>query len=351
MADTGKSKFALATEFSIFGEMQGKKAPKWLFFAPSDAAKIKPIKFKKDLLLDPRKWKMKDLVHSCYAVARYDLAIFATHMKTLEKELIKNCNDLLNAKYKKLDDVTGIKDAKKNKDLQKLFRETGGKVFNTYQKCLKNIEDKVSLALDDIEADKGDNKKGLKDGKGALRKFFGTNFKALYSVPMVEAGNALVNLGRDLKSKKEAADALEAALTKLKQAETDFEKSSGKAQDAVNAVIDLGEGLAGNKNSDPALRQLGQTIGSGTEVAKAMEKTHDNIDDVSRDLDKYRNYVAKALKNDHDEKAMATLAINVTKMGADIKGRIPAYIKIVGNAAKKLKKFEAEFKKLEKDLK
>ena len=351
MADTGKSKFALATEVNMFGEMQGKKAPKWLFFAPSGAAKIKPIKFKRSMLLDSRKWKMKDLVDGCYAVARYDIAIFSTHISSVEKKLLENCNKLLKAKHKKLDEVTGIKDAKKNKDLLKLFKAAGDDINATFEKCAKSIEDKVSLALDEVESDKGDNKKALKNGKNALRKFFGANFKGVFTGPMTTAGAALKNLSSDLKANKKAEDSLDAALKKLKEAESDFEKNAGKVTDACTAVMDLGESMAGDKNADPSMRELGKTIDDGTEAAKALEKITNNIEDLGENLDKYRNIVSKALKSDDDEKVMKSVADFASKTGNELTTKAATYMKPVSTASTKLKKFQSEFNKLEKELK
>lgn len=359
MADTGKSKFSLNTEVNFFGECNGKKAPKWLFFTPNDASKIRPMQVKRDMLLDGRKWKMKTLEQGVYAVSRYELAIFATKVNTIEKQLVSDCNDHLNkkngkkdAKFKKADDVAALKDAKKDKDLQKLFKAAGGAVFSLYQKTEKKVSDKVSLALDEVEADKGDNKKGLKDGKAAMRKYMATNFKSLFQGPITTAGTALINLSGDLKQDKlPAKKALNAALKKLKEAEADFEKQSGKAKEACNAALDLGESMAGNKDSDPALRELGATIDDGTDAAKALEKTIENIEATSDMLDKYCILVSRALDNDDDDQAMKSLALRTAKAGSELKAKIPAYVKTSGAATTRLKKFDAAFKKLEKELK
>lgn len=349
MADDGKSKFSLNTEINMFSEL-GKKPPKWLFFAPSSASKIKPLKFKRDMLLDARKWKMKDLVDGCYAVARYDLAIFATHISSVEKKLLKDANDLLGAKHKKVEDVTGAKDAKKNKDLVKLFKEAGDKIGSAFEKSAKAIDEKVSLALDEVEADKGDNKKSIKNGKNALRKFANVRFNKVFTEPMVNAGNALKALKANMNNSK-PKDALELALKRVKEAESDFEKEAGKARDACNAVIDLGESMAGDKNSDPSMRALGKTIDDGTPAAKSLEKIKHNIEDVGQKLDDYRNDIAKALKNDDDEKAMNSVASFATKVGGELVTSAAGCMKSVNTANTELKKFASAFNKLEKELK
>ncbi len=350
MADDGKTKFSLKTEVNVFGEFPGKKPPKWMFFTPSDVSKIKPIPFKRDMLLDARKWKMKDLVDGVYAVSKYDIAIFSTSVSDIEKKLVEACNKLQGTKHKKADPIAEAKDAKKNKDLQKLFKEAGGKIFKSFQALEKKVNDKVSLALDEVEADKGDNKKSIKSAKDALRKFGNTRFNKVFALPMTDAGKALTALKANLKNSEPKA-ALEQALKKVKEAESDFEKESGKAKEACHAVMDMGEAMAGNKNSDPSMRKLGETIDDGTAAAKALEKIVHNIEDLGRKLDDIRNDVAKALKSDDDEKVMNNVANTAGKVGSELTSGVSAMMSPVKTAATQLKKFQTDFNKLEKELK
>ena len=354
MASTGKQKFNLDKDINPFAEYKGKEPPAWLYEVPAEAKKLKTLSFKRQMLLDPRKWKMKDLEDGCYAVARFELALFATQVSKTEGAIVKTVNAQTKKKYKKIEDIVSMEDLKKNKTVAKVFQDGAKEVVKNFEAISKKIEDKVGIALDEVEADKGDNKKSLSSCKDALRKFGMIDFKAAFRDPSATAASALSSLATTLKNPSEGTnvkDALDAALKSLKDAETSFEKVSKKAGSTVNVLADLGDRLAGDKNSDPAMRELGALIDDKTQTGKALEQMHDDLEDMAAKLDNVKNMVAAGLKKDDNDAAMKKLGMDAEREAKELRTNAGKYIGNYGTVATGLKKFESEFKKVQKELK
>ena len=133
----------------------GKEAREFITNSKDLTKKFAPIIWSKDVMLDPRKWTKKSLADGMLAVARYEMKLLAVRAAKIAK-----------------DAAAGGDPKKHEKALSK-----------EYDEVKKQIIDKVSLAVEEVEEDKGDNKKSLKDCKGAFDKLDKVDFDGMYSGP------------------------------------------------------------------------------------------------------------------------------------------------------------------------
>ena len=352
--DTNKVKIDLKTDINPFAETKAKSPPVWLYSVPAEAKKFKVITIARSMLLDGRKWKKKDLEKGCYAVARYELAIFATSMGKIEKDLIKNSNKVLKKKYSKSEDIVDLLQKEKNKDLQKVFDSCGKDASKLFEKIHKAITDKVSIALDEVETDKGDNRKSLGAAKDALRRIETVDFKTTFGGPSKQAAGAMAKLSKALSDPNgavEPKDAIKDALKSMKDAESDFEKKEKKASDAIRAFLDLGDKMENDKNADPSLNKLGETIGSKSPVAKALRRVKKDMEAMTKFLDDFKNDVSSAANVAGDESKVKALAGPMLKKASLLEMKGLAYGKSSVDALKNVAEFKTKYKKLSKDLK
>ncbi len=353
MADTGKAKFNLKTEISLFGESKYKEAPGWLNIPDKNRDKVnKKILVARSMLLDSRKWKMKDLVDGCYAVARYELKLFDSHFTEIESQLIKEVNKQKGAKYKKIGEIVRLPDVDKDPKLKQIFKSSATDAIKAHANASKKIEDKVSLALDEVEADKGDNKKSMSATKDALRKFLAVDFRATFEGPSKQSVAAMRALSKALTDGKPAPkDAIQSALKMMKDAESDFEKKEKNASDAIKSVLDLGDKLENDKGADPALNKLGALIADKSAAGKTMRTVSKSLGEMTTLLDRSKNDVSSAVSFAQDDARLKAFALKLTRDAKDLELKSAAFAKNGADAVKEVNTFKQQFKTVAKDLK
>lgn len=336
MAADGKKKFTVDTEINFFGETRTKKAPDWFVASPKLSKMKTGIPIKRDLELDPRKWKKKDLEDGVYAVARYELALAATVMSGLEKDIQKAMKAKKEKKF--------TKDTKKlGGDIETEIGKAEAEFEKLHKKLSKTIKDKVSLALDGVESDDGDNKKALAMGKEALKRFDNLDTDNLFKGTTLMVVKLLADLARDVAAEGEGAapKAFRKAQSAMSAAEKDFLSKAKSAQNAMKYLMDQGGKMAKDKKAAPELQKVGAKLSSGP-VKSAMQKVSAAVDDYESSLKETADFIksgaatsdavkshAKDFAGDHKDKDRAVAAAAKT-------------VKPVG------KEFDAAMKKLKK---
>lgn len=344
MAEVKKTKFTINKAINPFAETKGKSPPMWLYFAPKEAKKISDIVVKRTMMLDQRKWKKKDIEDGCYAVAKYELALFATQMSSVEKALLKKANIHLKAKYKKVDDIINGKDADKDAGLKKVFEESGKETVKLYNQLAKKLEDKISVALDEVESDKGDNTKSLSTCKDALRKFNGIKSSDVFQFPMMSVITTLQNLAKFARNPDpnlDMANEEDKAKKAVREAESKFESKSKEAKSAAQSMLDAGEKMAKDVGSDPKLQNLGKAISDKGPVFSTLKALIGVIDNVSKKMDEAVNLVLKG-----DVPAHAA-----SKLAKEFEVHLSKCNSLFGKAQTEIGAIEKKYKKVEKELK
>ncbi|MEM9583099.1 MAG: hypothetical protein AAGA08_08290 [Pseudomonadota bacterium] len=330
-----KVKITVEKAILPFAETKSKGVPAWFECRSGLARAVVPICFKKTMELDGRKWKKKVIEDGIYAVARADLQLFATQLTNVEKSILKTLPKKDQAKK------NFPKDKKaESPEVKKALDSAETQVKKLYKQMEGKIKDKVSLALEEVESDKGDNKKALAAGKDALKKFDSLQTNGMFSDAVKSAATAMKTLAIDLNKHDDEDDSFKAALRKLRSVETDFEKTAKTTQNVAKYILVMGNKLAKDKKADSELQNFGRTINKGP-VTKALKKLVDNVDDLGDDLDKLVNFVAKGEASDKEVIAKA----------GKFKSDHSAKEKSGKAAVKAVRAIAEDFKKLEKKLK
>jgi hypothetical protein len=335
MADKGKTKITVERIISPFGEMKGKKMPEWFSLRQNILKDMAPVFVKRSMEVDPRKWKKKDIEDGVYAVARYELALFATQVANVQKPVMKELEAFKGKLPKSKKDET----PKLTAALNKAEKE----VIKLYKSIASKIEDKVSLALDEVESDKGDNKKALAAGKELIKRFDSLDTKRMFSGPASTVISGLKKLATDIsKAQDEKAidTAFKGALKTMKVAETDFEKVGRATGKVVKYMLDSGEKMMRDKKAAPGLQAWGKKIANG-DTKKKLKALEDVIDEFGDDLDSLVHFTA-AGKGEADEVSNEARLFGNLHKNDD---------KAADDAIKIVAKLSKEFKDLAKDLK
>ncbi len=276
MADDGKTKIAIDMKLNPFGEFKGAKAPDWFAARPKLMNKVKDIQIKKTMVLDPNKWKKKVIEQGVYAVARFELARFATALNTMEKDIDKAIPPK-ERKNKKFSSDT----KKESKEETAALSNAEQKVTKLWGKIAGLIESKVGDALDEIESDKGDNKKAISRGKAALAKFDKLNIDGIYGKISKDVQTVMTTLGAALKKNPEDTAAFGTAEKGIKACIADFEGDTKTAQDVVKFLLDTGADMKKNKDAAPEMQKVGDLI-----VSKKgpLDSLSDTVDAFEKDL-------------------------------------------------------------------
>lgn len=347
MAEVKKTKFTINKAINPFGETKGKSPPMWLNFAPKEAKKISTIDVKRTMMLDQRKWKKKDIEDGCYAVARYELALFATQLAGIEKSLLKKANIHLKAKYKKVDDIINGKEVDKDAGLKKAFEEAGKDTVKIYGQLTKKLADKISIALDEVESDKGDNSKSLASCKDALRKFNGIKSNDLFQVPMTMVIATLqqqAKLARMTDKEKQGVDLAkehDKAKKAVREAESKFESASKDAKSAAEGLLDTGAKMAKDTGADPKLQNLGKAIADKGPVFSTLKALIGNIDSVNKKKDEAVNLILKGDVPAH----------SASKLAKEFEAHLSKCTSLMSKAESEIAGIEKKYKAVEKDLK
>lgn len=273
MADDGKAKISVDTKISPFAEAKGKE-PEWFAARPKLRGKLKDIHIKETLTLDPRKWKKKHLQEGVYSVARYELARFATVLSTIQKDIDKAFPPKETKKFI-------ANNRKETSDQKKALDAAEKKVMTTWAKLAGEIEDKVSLALEEVESDKGDNKKAIARGKAALAKFKTLKIEGIYAKISEDVKKVMGKLATDLKADAESKDAWTTAEKGIKACIADFEGDTKTSQDVAKFLLDTGADMKKNKDAAPEMQKLGEMILS---KRSPLDKMSDTVDAFEGEL-------------------------------------------------------------------
>ena len=100
----------------------------WVKNTPLFVKKFKPVKFEETISLDPRKWSEKKLEKELYQVVKFNLQLFATQGADFKKDVDKK---------------------------GPLGQQTAERQYpKLYEKLVKHAGNKISMALEELEANK-----------------------------------------------------------------------------------------------------------------------------------------------------------------------------------------------------
>lgn len=266
MADVGKKTIKVDTKINLYGECKGKRPPVWFLMRPKLKALDKEVAVKRSMDLDPRKWKKKTIEDGVYAVAKYELAIIDTVIKTLEKDVAK---------------ATKTKD---NAKLQEALDKAEAQILSLHKKSVKEITNKVSLALDEVESDTGNNKAALAAGKEALKRFDALDTDDMFLYPTDIVVQALEQYADALGDGGEADAARKETQRDLSLCKKQFQSTAKEAQSVVKYLLHKGDKMAKDKNADPTLQEVGKQI-SGGPLNASMKGLIANVEAFEKDLD------------------------------------------------------------------
>lgn len=309
-----KEKMAAVLEVSPFEEMS-KDSHDWCRKNPVLRNRLKNFEIAETVKLDPRKWNEKLLRKALVSLVRYELKLFDV----------------------KVGDI--IKDAKEAGPKGEI--EGMGKVIKLYEKIGKEIAKKVSLALEEIEEDKGDNAKGLREGKKALKAMSAVDYKKLFAATGVKAQDALSDLatalgkGDDDESARDKAGRV--ADTDLDAAITEFDKRKDSAFDAIILLQKTGRKIAKNEDAGPELRAFGKDV----EACNAL------CEDLIKALETYGSDLVDVLNDVRRDKLDAMKA----RKAASALGATAPYTKTADSVRTAIGKLNASFAKVQQVLK
>jgi len=275
MADDAKTKIAIDLTLDPYAECRTKKAPLWMAARPKLAGTVKPIPVKSVLLVDPKKWKKKVIEDGVRAVARYELALFATVLAEVQKSVDKAIPPK---------DQKALKPAEKDKAKVAALDDAEKRVTAQWKKVSTKITEKVGTALEEIASDKGDNAKALAAGKAALRKFDTLDTSKMFTTPTTGVAAALVKLGDALKEDAADDDAWKSAQDAVAKVDDAFEKTGKTTRNVVKYLQDQGPKIAKDKDAAPELHKVGAVITSSavkpqlTGLSQAVMKFENALD-------------------------------------------------------------------------
>lgn len=334
MAD--KVKISISKVINPFAETKTKKVPAWFSCRPGLFREVAPLSFTKTMELDGRKWKKKVIEDGVYAIARYDLKLFATQLNSIEKSILDTLSDA-DRKKKAFPKSKNDESAKTKKALN----DAEAKVKKLFKQMVGKVEDKVDLALEKIEDDKGDNKKAIAAGKQALKAFYNLETNGMFSKPVSTANETLKKLAVRLDPDDDNDDLYKAALADLRNCESNFEKTAKVTQKVAKFMLHLGEKMQNDKKADPSMQELGQKISGSGDIKKSLTRLVSSVDDLGDDLDMLVNFVAKgkATQSEVISRAQKFKSYHASKEnhGKDAVKAVRTFAKDFDRVAKKLK--------------
>jgi len=208
--------------------------------------KLKDWPVAEKISVNPKKWNEKSLVKELLGVARMELKIFDHRVG---QEIDKAKGNVAAA--------------------EKLIL----KHYNTAQKM---VMEKITSAIDEIEQDKADDLKALKDGKAALNKVDDFDPVMVFREATAAAGKELDDFAKkfdeEMREKKRAEegkqpwddDNLQIAVQfcegNLKQVREKFERDTDIGIKAIDYLEKIAEKTAKNKDVHPDLQKFGKDI-------------------------------------------------------------------------------------------
>jgi len=250
-----KKEFTAELDADPLKEMT-KQAQDFIKNSKALSKKFVNITYKEKVDLDPRKWKKKDLNDGVLSVARYELKLLAVRVGKAAKD--------------------GAADGKVETELSK-----------EYDKIVKAINKKLSLAIEELAKDTGNNKKALKDGKAAFAKLDKIDFKGAFSGPLKSATDVLKWLEKSV-SGRNAKNAFTKAASDIATVSGQFDKVGREANAAVAFLMKSAKEHA--KADDGGLQNFAKEIEKNGKVfeqflaeADAFEKALDDAEAAIKD--------------------------------------------------------------------
>lgn len=245
MATVAKKKMKASLKVKANKEVH-KKVQTWINSDPALKKLFSGyIEYSEDAELDPRKWNPGSLSKALFALVRYEL-------KLLDARAFQIMKDWDGA------------DDKKKKNLVKLMTKE-------YNDLVKEMQNKCSLAIEEVVADKGDNKKGLRDGKAALARLSKVNIDKVFSTPRAIVMNALLKLDAELDDaeakdgdagKADREKAVKTAQKLISGAGTVFDGDGKDAEAAIKFLLKTAADIKNKKEAAPKLKDFGLQIKS-----------------------------------------------------------------------------------------
>ena len=314
MADaTGKS---MKAELKVdpCAEMDAKTST-WVQGIAAFRKKFKPIVYSRDVVLDARKWDPKKLSKALYALVRFELKVFA---------------------------VQGSDWAKKvSRGGAKAEAEAIARYSRAYEKLRKDIADKCAAALEEIEADKGDNKRPLKDTRAALAALSGAKPKALFNAPTEAVVLTFKKLSRDLAA---AGDDTRAAARAQKAAQAAIEKVLA-AHDKT--ASDVHEGLAMLQKAAQTIRKTRDASPLLVQFGKALDKISGQMKALQLRIQRFGGALEDAIATVKDQRLSESDAVSQARGFAEF----ATYDKLATTVLGAVSKLNTAFAKIEKELK
>ena len=203
---------------------------------------IKNFTYSEKVSVDTRKMSKKDLLAGVYAVARYEIMIFCVRLNEIAK--------------------AGTAD-----------KGVIAEVVKLHKKTQKYIDKKLSLACEELNNDKPDNSKALKDGKAAMEKI----------------GN-----------EKSVAAIIKKATDVAGKLATEFDKTAREASAAIKYLLKV---IKGNKGSDT--KELADFSKEADGKTGSFEKFVDECKEFEDALDELAKELKTGKMEPRDAKSMA----------------------------------------------
>lgn len=277
-----------------------------------------PILFSRDMMLDPRKWTKKSLSDAMAAYVRYEMKILCVRVGEAAK---------------------AEKAGKAAKDPKKTEKE----LSKSYEDMKKEIFNKVSLGLDEVEADKGDNAKNLKDCKAAFGKLDKVDFDWMYKGPRESVLETLENLVEELADESDEPDEkykakfLSQCADYVSESVKAFKENGKEATDAVDTLLKAAKTTKANKGAAPELIAYAETV-------LKQEGKINSVLAKSKSFSSALETAEKLLKGgkvtENQAKLQVVIFKKLSKLDTSAKDTLAA-----------CKKLRPEFKKIEKLLK
>ena len=296
-------------------EMDG-KVIKWLDSIDELKKKFRPFTYSEELELDTRKWDKNKLAKALEGLVRYEVKRLGVNAATAWKAV--------GTKASPKEHAAAVKG---------LLKE--------YGEIAKEIEDKCSLALEELASDKGDNKKNLRDGKAAFNKMKQADLAKAFAGPrqIVVDGFKLLStqLGKAAGEEKANAAAYAVAAKKMEEADKDFNGNAKDIQSAVTYLLKTAKDMAGNDDADKELQDFGVKLQG---EAGTLKEFLDDINEFENEIDGAINDVKqKSLDEDGASKKATAFERHKKLDGYAVKIRTV------------IDKLSADFAKVEKKLK
>ena len=309
----GKTRMLAKLEVDSQSEMDS-KVKDWIRKNPKLRKIFGKFTYSQAVELDERKWDARKLSKALEGLVRYEL-------KQLSVAAWKTYGDL------KPGDVKG-----EIKAIEKLGK--------TYDRISKAIDDKCVDALEELEEDKGDNKRGLKDGRTALKKLADVDLKNFFSGHGKAAASALEALAKALEKAGGATGesaAFTAASKTLDQTYKSFTDEAGDAVAAIDFLVKTSDTIHKNKETAESLNGFAAEIDGYEKTLSAFAKNLDCYGDQIQALSSAVEGGKLTAKLCRSKARDVSDTSRLDKSAADVKKALDALDKTFRSIEKELK--------------